>query len=86
MARVSISSSKGPFCVQKYAFLAFSPKDPGAKFFRQLIPKGLAQTFPTVYETPMMYFFSPSLPSPPLCMVGPKLGNRLNDPSRANAG
>ena len=57
MARVSISSSKGPFCVQKYAFLAFSPKAPGAKFFRQLIPKGLAQTFPTVYETPMMYFF-----------------------------
>ena len=66
IARVSISSSKGPFCVQKYAFLAFSPKDPGAKFFRQLIPKGLAQTFPTVYETLMMYFFPPSLPSPPL--------------------
>ena len=66
MARMSISSSKGPFFGQKYAFLAFSPKDAGAKFFRQLIPKGLAQTFPTVYKTLMMYFVSPSLPSPPL--------------------
>ena len=48
-------------------FLRFSPKAPSAGFFRQLFPKDIAQTYPMMWDLPMIYFFWPKLRSPPLC-------------------